>query len=70
MLAPAGTPPAVVAKLYDSVAEVLKTSDMRDKLLAQGLEPVGSRPAEFSATIAAEIPKWRKVVGATGVKVE
>ena len=70
MLAPAGTPPAVVAKLYDAVAEVLKTSDMRDKLLAQGLEPVGSRPAEFSATIAAEIPKWRKVVGATGVKVE
>jgi tripartite-type tricarboxylate transporter receptor subunit TctC len=70
MLAPAGTPPAVVAKLYDSVAEVLKTSDMRDKLLAQGLEPVGSTPAEFTAMIAAEIPKWRKVVAAAGVKVE
>jgi tripartite-type tricarboxylate transporter receptor subunit TctC len=70
MLAPAGTPPAVVAKLYDAVAETLRTNDIRDKLLAQGLEPAGSRPAEFSATIATEIPKWRKVVGATGVKVE
>jgi tripartite-type tricarboxylate transporter receptor subunit TctC len=70
MLAPAGTPVAVVAKLYDAVGEVLKTSDMRDKLLAQGLEPVGSTPADFTATIAAEIPKWRRVVGATGVKVE
>jgi tripartite-type tricarboxylate transporter receptor subunit TctC len=70
MLAPAGTPQAVVAKLYDAVADVLKTSDTRDKLLAQGLEPVGSSPADFTATIAAEIPKWRKVVAAAGVKVE
>jgi tripartite-type tricarboxylate transporter receptor subunit TctC len=70
MLAPAGTPPALVAKLHDALTEVLKTSDTRDKLLAQGLEPVGSTPAEFAATIAAEIPKWRKVVAAAGVKVE
>jgi tripartite-type tricarboxylate transporter receptor subunit TctC len=70
MLAPAGTPRAIVDTLQRHVAEILKAGDVREKMLAQGLEPVGDTPAEFSAIIAAELVKWRKVVTAAGVKAE
>ena len=52
------------------MSEVLKIADIRDKLLAQGLEPVGNTPDEFAAIIAAELVKWKKVVTAAGVKAE
>jgi tripartite-type tricarboxylate transporter receptor subunit TctC len=44
--------------------------DIRDKLLAQGLEPVGNKPSEFAGIISAELVKWSKVVAAAGVKAE
>jgi tripartite-type tricarboxylate transporter receptor subunit TctC len=49
---------------------VLKLEDIREKLLVQGLEPVGNTPAEFSSIIASELTKWRKVVAAAGMKAE
>ena len=70
MLAPARTPSAIVNKLNSEMSEVLKISDIREKLLAQGLEPVGNTPDEFGAIIAAELVKWKKVVTAAGVKAE
>jgi len=70
MLAPARTPPAIVNKLNREMSEVLKIADIREKLLAQGLEPVGNTPDEFAAIIAAELVKWKKVVTAAGVKAE
>lgn len=70
MLAPAGTSAVIVKTLHDEMARVLKLEDVREKLLAQGLEPVGNSPAEFSAIITAELVKWRKVVAAAGMKVE
>jgi tripartite-type tricarboxylate transporter receptor subunit TctC len=70
MLAPAGTPATIVRTLHDQMVQVLKLEDIREKLLAQGLEPVGSSPAEFASIIAAELVKWRKVVSAAGMKVE
>jgi tripartite-type tricarboxylate transporter receptor subunit TctC len=70
MLAPAGTPRAIVDTLQRHVVEILKNGDVREKLLAQGLEPVGDTPTEFASIIAAELVKWRKVVAAAGVKAE
>jgi tripartite-type tricarboxylate transporter receptor subunit TctC len=70
MLAPAGTPATVVRTLHDQMVVVLKLEDIREKLLVQGLEPVGNSPAEFSSIIASELTKWRKVVAAAGMKAE
>jgi len=70
MLAPAGTPATVVRTLHDQMVAVLKLEDIREKLLVQGLEPVGNSPAEFSSVIASELTKWRKVVAAAGMKAE
>ena len=70
MLAPAGTPRAIVDALQRHTVAILTQGDLRDKLLAQGLEPVGNKPAEFDSIIAAELMKWSKVVKAAGVKAE
>ena len=70
MLAPAGTPKGIVMKLHQEMVEALKTQDIREKLAAQGLEPVGNAPAEFASIISAELVKWGKVVAAAGVKAE
>jgi len=45
-------------------------AETRERLLAQGFEPVGSTPAEFGAYIKAEIAKWAKVIKAAGIKPE
>jgi tripartite-type tricarboxylate transporter receptor subunit TctC len=70
MLAPAGTPATIVRTLHDQMVAVLKLEDIREKLLVQGLEPVGNTPTEFSSIIASELTKWRKVVAAAGMKAE
>ncbi|HUP95171.1 MAG TPA: tripartite tricarboxylate transporter substrate binding protein, partial [Burkholderiales bacterium] len=70
MLAPAATPAPIVSKLNRQMIDVLKLPDVREKLLAQGLEPVGNTPAEFTSIISAELVKWGKVVAAAGMKAE
>ena len=70
VLAPAGTPAGIVLKLQQQIAEVLKLPDIRERLLAQGLDPVGNSPAGFAAIIASEIVKWQKVVAASGISIE
>ncbi|MBI3044445.1 MAG: tripartite tricarboxylate transporter substrate binding protein [Betaproteobacteria bacterium] len=70
LLAPRGTPGSIVAKLWATVAMSLKTPKAREKLLAQGVEPVGSTQKEFRAFLKAEIVKWGKVVKEAGVKPE
>ena len=69
-LAPAGTSASIVNRLHQQMSEALKAQDVREKLLAQGLEPVGNRPAEFTTLISTELAKWSKVVAAAGVKAE
>jgi len=70
VLAPAGTPREVVAKLYEEISRSLKVPDVRDRLIMQGAEPVGSTPEEFAAYIKAEIIKWEKVVKASGASAD
>jgi len=67
---PARTPPAIVAKLSQEIARVLRLPDVGERLLSQGLEPVSSTPEEFSSYIRSEMSKWAKVVKASGAKAE
>jgi tripartite-type tricarboxylate transporter receptor subunit TctC len=67
---PARTPPAIVAKVSQEIARVLRLPDVGERLLAQGLEPASSTPEEFSAYIKSEMTKWAKVVKASGAKAD
>jgi tripartite-type tricarboxylate transporter receptor subunit TctC len=70
LLAPAGTPKAIVDLLQRSVADIVREPAVAQRLTEMGAEPVASTPEAFGRQIAAEIDKWNKVVAATGVKVE
>lgn len=70
MVAPAGLPPAVLAKLGAETAKATQSADMRDALVKQGAEPVGNTPREFSAFIQSEMGKYAKVIKETGVMAE
>ncbi len=69
-MAPAGTPAPIVNRIAAEIRAVLRTDEMKAKLAQQGSEPVGSTPAEFSAFVATEIPKWSELVRISGAKVE
>jgi tripartite-type tricarboxylate transporter receptor subunit TctC len=68
--APAGTPPAIVARLQKDVAEILKQPENIKKLTEIGLEPGGGKPEELAALIASEIPRLGNVVRLSGAKVD
>jgi tripartite-type tricarboxylate transporter receptor subunit TctC len=70
VLAPAGTPQGIIDRLENELRNTLRLPELRDKLIAQGLEPVANTSADFAAVIAMEITKWSKVVAAAGAKVE
>ena len=70
VMAPAGTPAAIVTRLHGELMAALRTPELKDKLVAQGLEPASYTPEEFSALIVSELAKWAKVVAAAGVKNE
>lgn len=70
LLAPAGTPKAVIDRLHDSNRKLLARDDIRQKLESQGVDPIHNTPAEFSAYLKSETEKWGKVVKATGAKAE
>ena len=61
LVAPAGTPADIVARLHAEATQALKTQDMKDKLASDGAEPVGTTPAEFAAHIKSELQKWANV---------
>ena len=68
-LAPAGTPPAILAQLNRDIAEVLSGSSVQGRLVAYGLEPAKPmEPGEVDAFIRKEVDRWAKVVKDAGVK--
>jgi len=69
-LAPARTPPEMIAKLNADIAGALRSPDVREKLSALGMELLSSTPQEFGDYIRSEIDKWAKVVRQAGIKVE
>ena len=70
VFAPGGTPPAIVARLNAEIVRALATPEMRERLAALGAEPVGNKPEEFAAFIREEIPKYAKVIKASGAKAD
>jgi len=68
LLAPAGTPPAIVARLHEEATKALATAEMKEKLASDGAEPVGSSSAEFATLIKAELDKWAKVARAAKIE--
>jgi tripartite-type tricarboxylate transporter receptor subunit TctC len=69
MVAPAGTPDAIIARLNKAAVDALRTPEVKDKLSAQGAILVGDTPEAFAAYIKSEIKKWGDVVKSAGVKV-
>jgi tripartite-type tricarboxylate transporter receptor subunit TctC len=70
MLAPAGVPKEIVARLSSEITAALRAPDMRERLQRDGAEPVGSTPEEFRAYIEADVRKWAKVIAASGIRFE
>jgi tripartite-type tricarboxylate transporter receptor subunit TctC len=70
ILAPAGTPREVTARLARDIAKTLASADMRQRFSDLGATPVGSTPEEFAAFIRREGLKWAQAVKASGAKVE
>ena len=70
VLAPAGTPRDIVSRLHKKIVRTVQTPDIRQKLVNDGADPVGSLPEEFAAFIRSETAKWAKVAKAIGLKPE
>jgi tripartite-type tricarboxylate transporter receptor subunit TctC len=68
LVAPAGTPPEIIARINAEAVKALQSPDVKDKLATDGAEPVGSTPAEFAAYIKEELEKWTKVAKAAGIE--
>lgn len=70
LFAPAGTPREVVGRIAEESARVLRAPGIRDKLLAQGGDPVGSTPDEFAAFFRNELARWGRLVEQARIKPE
>lgn len=68
--APKGTPPEVMARLHKAVANALQHADIRNKLLANDLDPVVNTPAEAAARVKSDSEKWGRVVNQIGLQLD
>ena len=68
LVAPAGTPPDIIARLHAEATAALKIQEMKDKLASDGAEPVGTTPQEFAAHIKGELEKWAAVARAARIE--
>jgi tripartite-type tricarboxylate transporter receptor subunit TctC len=70
VMGPAGLPAPVVTKLHDEFVKVLKRPDVRERIVADGSEPVGSGSEEFRQFMLADLAKWAKLVKESGAKLD
>lgn len=70
VLAPAGTPPEIVAKLNAEIVRIVKRPEVKKQLADHGFDTVGGTPEQFGEFIKAEIAKWSKVIKAAGIRME
>ena len=68
LMAPAGTPPAIIEKVHRDTVRMLAVPELRRRLEELGLDVIGNSPAEFAALIKAELPQWAKVIKGAGIK--
>ena len=67
LMAPAGTPPAIIEKIHQASVKALSTPEVRKRLSDIGMEVIGNSPAEFAAALKAEAPQWAKVIKDAGI---
>ncbi|KDC39218.1 Bug family tripartite tricarboxylate transporter substrate binding protein [Bordetella bronchiseptica] len=70
LMAPAGTPPAVIARINDAYVQALNDPKVAAQLASQGAVPKATSPGDFQVFLQAEIERWRKVVQTSGIKLD
>ena len=70
LLAPAGTPRPIIARLHAEAAKIIRSPAMAEQLLAQGAEPEGNSPQELDAFLRAEIDRWTKLIARAHIKAD
>jgi tripartite-type tricarboxylate transporter receptor subunit TctC len=70
MLAPGGTPRAIIDALHAAAVASLESPEVKQVLERTGAEPVGNTPDEFAHVLRSEIAKWAKLIEAAGGKVQ
>ncbi len=70
IVAPAGTPRAIVARINQAINKALERTDVKELLISRGADPGGGSPEEFARIIRADSAKWGKVVKASGARVD
>ncbi len=68
LLAPAGTPQPIIARLNAEALRALRSDEMKERLAADGAEPQGSTPEELAALIRSELEKWARITRAAGIE--
>ncbi len=70
IIGPAGLPKPIVARLHDEFVKVLNRPDVRERIVADGSEPVGTTPEDFRQFMLADLAKWAKLVKESGAKLD
>jgi tripartite-type tricarboxylate transporter receptor subunit TctC len=70
LMVPAGTPNSSIDILAKQIGTIMRVPEVKEKMLAQGFEPVGDTPAQFGKFISEEILRWEQVVKRAGIKPE
>jgi tripartite-type tricarboxylate transporter receptor subunit TctC len=68
LFAPAGTPPAIVRKLQGEIAKIVQLPEIRERMTAIGIDPIGSAPEELASQLRADLARWTKVARTAGIK--
>ncbi len=70
VMVPAGTPGAIVQRLYKEVTTILAQADTRERIVGLGYTVISNTPEQFAAQIRSETEKWGKVIKSAGIKAE
>jgi tripartite-type tricarboxylate transporter receptor subunit TctC len=70
VIGPAGLPQPIVARLHEELVKILNEPQVRERIVADGSEPVGSTPEEFRRFMRADLDKWAKLVRESGAKLD
>jgi len=70
LLAPAGTPKPVIAKLHGEITRALRSAEVRERIASFGFDPVGNTPEEFGEFVKADIAQWARVAKESGARVD
>ena len=70
MMAPAGTPAAIVEKLHREIVKALQDPELKAKMQSMGAEPIGDTPAEFAKVLQEDLARWKRTVRDANIKFE